>query len=106
MLFFLLINVKMPTIELSMKIFYDLGARLQSLTSLPVRLNDLRTLRNLKSEKDRLHSVRNYAQINLNSDNIHMSKATEIMLTLKAPITTAADDIHKFFSLFFRENKT
>ena len=24
----------------------------------------------------------------------------------KAPITTAAEDIHKFFSLFFRENKT
>ena len=28
------------------------------------------------------------------------------ILTLKAPITTAADDIHKYFSLFFRENKT
>ena len=28
-------------------------------------------------------------------------------LTLKAPITTAADNIHKYiFSLFFRENKT
>ena len=30
-------------------------------------------------------------------------------LTLKAPIMTAADDMHKFiniFSLFFRENKT
>ena len=27
-------------------------------------------------------------------------------LTLKAPITTAVDDIHKYFSLFFRENKT
>ena len=27
-------------------------------------------------------------------------------LTLKAPITTAEDDIHKYFSLFFRENKT
>ena len=27
-------------------------------------------------------------------------------LTLKALITTAADDIHKYFSLFFRENKT
>ena len=27
-------------------------------------------------------------------------------LTLKAPITTAADDIHKYFSLFFWENKT
>ena len=27
-------------------------------------------------------------------------------LTLKAPITTAADDIHKYFVLFFRENKT
>ena len=29
-------------------------------------------------------------------------------LTLKAPITTAADDIHKikYFSLFFKENKT
>ena len=28
------------------------------------------------------------------------------MLTLKAPITTAAEDSHEFFSLFFRENKT
>ena len=31
------------------------------------------------------------------------------VLTLKAPplaITIAADDIHKYFSLFFRENKT
>ena len=29
------------------------------------------------------------------------------LLSLKAPITTAADDIHNFFfSLFFRENKT
>ena len=27
-------------------------------------------------------------------------------LTLKAPVRTAADDIHKYFSLFFRENKT
>ena len=27
-------------------------------------------------------------------------------LTLKAPITAAADDIHNIFSLFFRENKT
>ena len=25
--------------------------------------------------------------------------------TLKAPITTAADNIHKIFSLYFRENK-
>ena len=29
-----------------------------------------------------------------------------VQLTLKAPIPTAADDIHKYFSLFFRENKT
>ena len=28
------------------------------------------------------------------------------VLTLRAPITTAADNIHNFFSLFFRENKT
>ena len=27
-------------------------------------------------------------------------------LTLKVPITTAADDIHKYFFIFFRENKT
>ena len=27
-------------------------------------------------------------------------------VTLKAPVITAADDIHKYFSLFFRENKT
>ena len=29
-----------------------------------------------------------------------------VTLTLKALITFAADDIHKYFSLFFRENKT
>ena len=28
------------------------------------------------------------------------------VINFKAPITTAADDIHKYFSLFFRENKT
>ena len=28
------------------------------------------------------------------------------LLTLKVPIATAADDIHIFFSLLFRENKT
>ena len=28
------------------------------------------------------------------------------VLILRAPIMTAADDIHKYFSLFFRENKT
>ena len=28
-----------------------------------------------------------------------------ICLTLKAPITTAADDIHKYFSLFFFSEK-
>ena len=27
-------------------------------------------------------------------------------LPLKAPITTAADDIHKYFFIVFRENKT
>ena len=27
------------------------------------------------------------------------------ILTLKVPIVIAADDIHKYFSLFFRENK-
>ena len=27
-------------------------------------------------------------------------------LTLEVPTTTAADDIHNIFSLFFRENKT
>ena len=32
---------------------------------------------------------------------------TKAVLTLKAPITTRADDIHKyFFIVFFRENKT
>ena len=35
---------------------------------------------------------------------------TQDLLTLKAPVTTAADDIHKyhkyFFIVFFRENKT
>ena len=29
----------------------------------------------------------------------------KIALTLKAPIRTAADDIHKYFSLFFREKR-
>ena len=29
-----------------------------------------------------------------------------LYLTLNATITTAADDIHKYFLLFFRENKT
>ena len=28
------------------------------------------------------------------------------ILTLNVPVTTAVDDIHKHFSLFFRENKT
>ena len=28
------------------------------------------------------------------------------VLTLKAPIMTAADDIHKYFFIVFRENKT
>ena len=28
------------------------------------------------------------------------------ILTLKVAITTAADDIHKYFSMFSRENKT
>ena len=28
------------------------------------------------------------------------------ILPLKVPIMTAADDIHKYFSLFFGENKT
>ena len=36
----------------------------------------------------------------------HAPKAFHTYLTLKAPITTAADDIHKYFSLFFREIKT
>ena len=37
----------------------------------------------------------------------HRNLHKPIVLTLKAPITTAADDIHKeIFSLFFRENKT
>ena len=29
-----------------------------------------------------------------------------LALTLKAPIMTAADDIHKYFFIVFRENKT
>ena len=28
------------------------------------------------------------------------------ILTLKVPVTTAADNIYEYFSLFFRENKT
>ena len=44
-----------------------------------------------------------------NNGKLHlllMLKETVTKLTLKAPITTAADDSHKYFSLFFRENKT
>ena len=33
-------------------------------------------------------------------------KNSSTKLTLKAPITTAADDIHKYFSLCYKENKT
>ena len=29
-----------------------------------------------------------------------------VPLTLKAPITTAADDIHKYFFIVFQRNKT
>ena len=29
-----------------------------------------------------------------------------LVLTLTAPITTAADDFHKYFFIVFRENKT
>ena len=32
--------------------------------------------------------------------------ALSVILTLKAPIKTAADDIHNYYSLLFRENKT
>ena len=39
------------------------------------------------------------------SYKIHVTGNIQI-LTLKAPVTTAADDFHKYFSLFFRENKT
>ena len=35
-----------------------------------------------------------------------VSGTTFQTLTLKGPITIAADDIYKYFSLFFRENKT
>ena len=32
-------------------------------------------------------------------------KITENFLILKAPLTTAADDMHKYFFIVFRENK-
>ena len=35
-----------------------------------------------------------------------VSANKDCLLTLKAPITTAADDIHKYFFIVFRENKT
>ena len=43
----------------------------------------------------------------IRTKNKKMGTGREIVLflTLKAPITTAADDIHKYFSLFSRENK-
>ena len=44
-------------------------------------------------------------QENNSLDNRGWNKDRKFVLTLKAPITTAADDIHKYFSLFFRENK-
>ena len=34
------------------------------------------------------------------------SSSDQIFLTLKAPITTAADDIHKYLFIVFRKNKT
>ena len=37
---------------------------------------------------------------------VNLINEANARLTLKVPITTAADDIHKYFSLFFRENKT
>ena len=37
---------------------------------------------------------------------IKNKRKKENKLALEAPITTAADDIHKYFSSFFRENKT
>ena len=36
----------------------------------------------------------------------HNSNNRNMILTLTSPTTTAADDIHKYFSLCFRENKT
>ena len=38
--------------------------------------------------------------------NCEVQRGICTTLTLKAPIMAAADDIHKYFSLFFRENKT
>ena len=34
------------------------------------------------------------------------SELLHLDLTLKVPVKAAADDIHKYFSLSFRENKT
>ena len=45
-------------------------------------------------------------QYNILQRNRYFIVLSNITLTLKAPITTAADDIHNFLSLFFRENKT
>ena len=58
-----------------------------------------------------------HTRINYNNGKVQQCKgqdwklayATPVIqgLTLKAPITTAADDIHKYFFIdFFRENKT
>ena len=37
------------------------------------------------------------------NDGLNIKKSFGNILTLKAPITTAADDVHKYFSLFFKE---
>ena len=43
---------------------------------------------------------------NVFARNVFGRNVIDPNLILKAPITTAADDIHKYFSLCFRENKT
>ena len=48
-----------------------------------------------------------WGKVYVNTKNIVSENFVNLLLTFKAPITTAADDIHKyFFIFFFRENKT
>ena len=50
--------------------------------------------------------IKFYLQRKFSDSKIYLFGKFGEGLTLKAPITSAADDIHKYFSLFFRENKT
>ena len=47
-----------------------------------------------------------FSQIAIKDESLSCFSRTVYGLTPKTPITTAADDIHKCFFIFFRKNKT